>query len=240
MEDQHIVTAFDRDLAELNRMIAQLGGMAEQQLATATCLLDARDPTPIDALIAKDKELDALEFLLNERAIEMIAIRSPMATDLRRIIAAVKIASVLERIGDYAKNIAKRSRVIIASETNRSDSISLTRMASLVQQMLNQVLDAYATSDAESAMDVWDRDQEVDQLHTSMYRDLLQMISAQSEVAEVSSHLLFIAKNIERIGDHTTSIAEQVYFLVHGSLPSDDRPKADDSSGTNLGSQKKR
>ncbi|MDG1691700.1 MAG: phosphate signaling complex protein PhoU [Alphaproteobacteria bacterium] len=240
MEDQHIVTAFDRDLAELNRMIAQLGGMAEQQLATATCLLDARDPAPIDALIAKDKELDALEFLLNERAIEMIAIRSPMATDLRRIIAAVKIASVLERIGDYAKNIAKRSRVIIASETNRSDSISLTRMASLVQQMLNQVLDAYATSDAESAMDVWDRDQEVDQLHTSMYRDLLQMISAQSEVAEVSSHLLFIAKNIERIGDHTTSIAEQVYFLVHGSLPSDDRPKADDSSGTNLGSQKKR
>lgn len=232
MEDQHIVTAFDSDLTELNRMIAQLGGMAEQQLAAATELLDARNPAPIDALIAKDKELDALEFHLNERAIEIIAIRSPMATDLRRIIAAVKIASLLERIGDYAKNIAKRSRVIIDSETNRADSISLTRMASLVQQMLNQVLDAYAISDADLAMDVWDRDEQVDQLHTGMYRDLLAMISAQSEVAEVSSHLLFIAKNIERIGDHTTGIAEQVYFLVNGTLPSDDRPKADESSGT--------
>jgi phosphate transport system protein len=157
-----------------------------------------------------------------------------MARDLRSILSAVKIASVLERVGDYAKNIAKRSRVIIQEETNRSDTISLARIADIVQGMLRQVLDAYATGNAEQAMDVWARDQEVDALYSSLHGDVLAVIAKGAEQASVSSHFLFIAKNIERIGDHTTAVAEQVYFQVHGSMPTDERPKADLASGPSV------
>lgn len=232
MDNKHIVSSFDRDLAELNQMVARLGGMAEQQLAAAIETLETRNGENIDMIIDMDKELDVLEFAINERAIEVIAMRSPMATDLRRIIAALKVGAVLERIGDYAKNIAKRTRVIIAEEARPDDGISVARMSDAVQKMLNQVLDAYATGDAELAMEVWDRDQEVDQMHTGLYSDLLGKMQGATDMAAVHSHFLFIAKNIERIGDHTTSVAEQVYFLVHGAMPGDDRPKADTASTT--------
>ena len=237
MNDKHIVSSFDRDLAELNQMVARLGGMAEQQLAAATQALETRSAAKLDEIISFDQELDDLEFTINERAIEVIAMRSPMATDLRRIVAALKVGAVLERVGDYAKNIAKRTRVIIDEERDARDSISVTRMAGEVQQMLNQVLDAYATGNAELAMEVWDRDQEVDQMHTGLYSEVLSKMSHGGDMAAVHSHFLFIAKNIERIGDHTTTVAEQVYFLVHGVMPGDERPKADEASsapGTNL------
>lgn len=227
MDEQHIVASFDRDLDELNMMIAKLGGLAEQQLATAIEALEKRDSAPINAIIERDKELDSLEFSLNERAVEIIAMRSPLAKDLRRIITAVKIASILERVGDYAKNIAKRARVIIDSETNNANNISVQRMADTILKMLNQVLDAYATGNAELAMEVWDSDHEVDQMHTALFNDLLKIIGEQAEKAVVSSHFLFIAKNLERIGDHTTNISEQVYFLENGEFPGDERPKAD-------------
>lgn len=230
MNDKHIVSSFDRDLAELNQMVAQLGGMAEQQLAAAVDALENRRSDDLETIIRTDQELDNLEFTINERAIEVIAMRSPMATDLRRIVAALKVGAVLERIGDYAKNIAKRTKVIIAEERNTANSISVARMADAVQQMLNQVLDAYATGNAELAMDVWDRDQEVDQMHTSLYSEVLSNMGSGDDMAAVHSHFLFIAKNIERIGDHTTSVAEQVYFLVHGVMPGDERPKADAAS----------
>ena len=237
MNDKHIVSSFHRDLAELNQIVARLGGMAEQQLAAATQALETRSAAKLDEIISFDQELDDLEFTINERAIEVIAIRSPMATDLRRIVAALKVGAVLERVGDYAKNIAKRTRVIIDEERDARDSISVARMAGEVQQMLNQVLDAYATGNAELAMEVWDRDQEVDQMHTSLYSDVLKRMSNGGDMAAVHSHFLFIAKNIERIGDHTTTVAEQVYFLVHGVMPGDERPKADEASsapGTDL------
>ena len=137
---------------------------------------------------------------------------------------------MLERIGDYAKNVAKRSRVIIEHENSKSDNVSLARMAGLVQQMLNQVLDAYVSGDADLAMDVRDRDMEVDRLHTSLFREMLERMSENPDQVSASSHLLFIAKNIERIGDHTTGIAEQIFFLKNGQYPSDERPKADKSS----------
>ncbi len=232
MNDKHIVSSFDKDLAELNQMVARLGGMAEQQLAAAIDALENRSGDRLEAIISADQELDDLEFAINERAIEVIAVRGPMATDLRRIVAALKVGSVLERIGDYAKNIAKRTRVIIAEERDPRDSISLSRMAGLVQQMLNQVLDAYATGNDELAMEVWDRDQEVDQMHTSLYSEVLGKMINVGDMAAVHSHFLFIAKNIERVGDHTTSVAEQVYFLVHGVMPGDERPKADATSST--------
>jgi phosphate transport system protein len=196
--------------------------------------LENRDVSSIDDIIAGDSALDRLEQELNDRAIEVIATRAPMARDLRSILSAVKIASVLERVGDYAKNIAKRSRVIIQEETNRSDTISLARIADIVQGMLRQVLDAYATGNAEQAMDVWARDQEVDALYSSLHGDVLAVIAKGAEQASVSSHFLFIAKNIERIGDHTTAVAEQVYFQVHGSMPTDERPKADLASGPSV------
>ena len=233
MNDEHIVSSVDRDLAELNQMVALLGGMAEQQFAAAIDALENRNASSIETIITKDGELDQLEKDLNDRAIEVIATRAPMATDLRRILSAVKIASVLERVGDYAKNIAKRSLVIISDETNRSDTISVGRIADIVQGMLREALDAYATSNADLAMEVWERDQEVDALYTSLNSDLLGVIASGSEEANVSSHFLFIAKNIERIGDHTTAVAEQVYFQVHGEMPSEERPKADAISGAN-------
>ncbi|MDB2523625.1 phosphate signaling complex protein PhoU [Alphaproteobacteria bacterium] len=224
MTDSHIVSSFDRDLADLNQLVARLGGLAEQQFAAAIDALENRDASSIDAIVAGDSEL---EQDLNDRAIEVIATRAPMATDLRSILSAVKIASVLERVGDYAKNIAKRSHVIINEETNRSDTISLARIADIVQGMLRQALDAYATGNAEQAMEVWERDQEVDELYSSLHSDLLRVIASGAEQASVSSHFLFIAKNIERIGDHTTAVAEQVYFQVNGSMPADERPKVD-------------
>jgi phosphate transport system protein len=230
MASGHIVASFDDDLAELNTMLARLGGLAEKQFADAIDALERRDIQNIDEIIARDAELDEVEFALNERGIEIIALRAPVARDLRRVIVTLKVASVLERIGDYAKNVAKRSRVIIEHENSKSDNVSLARMAGLVQQMLNQVLDAYVSGDADLAMDVRDRDMEVDRLHTSLFREMLERMSENPDQVSASSHLLFIAKNIERIGDHTTGIAEQIFFLKNGQYPSDERPKADKSS----------
>ena len=230
MASGHIVASFDDDLAELNTMLARLGGLAEKQLADAIDALERRDIQNIDEIIARDAELDEVEFALNERGIEIIALRAPVARDLRRVIVTLKVASALERIGDYAKNVAKRSRVIIEHENSKSDNVSLARMAGLVQQMLNQVLDAYASGDADMAMDVRDRDMEVDRLHTGLFREILERMSQNPNQVSASSHFLFIAKNIERIGDHTTGIAEQIFFLKNGQYPSDERPKADKSS----------
>ena len=230
MASGHIVASFDDDLAELNTMLARLGGLAEKQFADAIDALERRDIQNIDEIIARDAELDEVEFALNERGIEIIALRAPVARDLRRVIVTLKVASVLERIGDYAKNVAKRSRVIIEHENSKSDNVSLARMAGLVQQMLNQVLDAYVSGDADLAMDVRVRDMEVDRLHTSLFREMLERMSENPDQVSASSHLLFIAKNIERIGDHTTGIAEQIFFLKNGQYPSDERPKADKSS----------
>ena len=230
MASGHIVASFDDDLAELNTMLARLGGLAEKQFADAIDALERRDIQNIDEIIARDAELDEVEFALNERGIEIIAFRAPVARDLRCVIVTLKVASVLERIGDYAKNVAKRSRVIIEHENSKSDNVSLARMAGLVQQMLNQVLDAYVSGDADLAMDVRDRDMEVDRLHTSLFREMLERMSENPDQVSASSHLLFIAKNIERIGDHTTGIAEQIFFLKNGQYPSDERPKADKSS----------
>ena len=231
---QHIVSAFDKDLSELNHLVSRLGGLAERQFDAAVQALETRNTENIDAIIAADKELDALEFELNERAIEVIARRSPMAKDLRHIIVALRVAASLERIGDYAKNIAKRSRVIIEQEVKIGDNLSISRMAELVQQMINKVLDAYTTGDAELAMEVWESDMDVDQLHTSLFREILLKISEDPAHVSSSSQLLFVAKNIERIGDFATGIAEQIYFVKHGVMPDDERPKADQSSSVKV------
>ena len=230
MVSKHIVSSFDTDLTDLNHLVSRLGGLAERQFAAAIEALETRNTSNIDAIIAADKELDTLEFELNERAIEVIALRSPMAKDLRRVIVALRVAGSLERIGDYAKNIAKRSRVIIEHEASLGDNVSVARIAGLVQEMINQVLDAYAIGDADLAMEVWDRDMDVDQLHTSLFREVLEKIGENTDQVSAGSHLLFVAKNIERIGDYTTGIAEQIFYVRNGKFPDQSRPKADDSS----------
>ncbi len=234
MNTQHIVTSFDADLADLNQMIARLGGLAESQLAGVMAALETHNNERLEELIANDAKLDAIEYELNERVIEVIALRSPIAQDLRRVIVALKVASILERIGDYAKNIAKRASVVIESDESRGDNVSLSRMAKLVQQMLNHVLEAYANNDHELAMEIRESDAEVDSLHTILFREILVKISENPEQVSSSSHMLFIAKNLERIGDYATGISEQIYFLKTGRFPADDRPKDDKSSTTSL------
>ena len=229
MNEKHIVSAFDRDLSELNDMVARLGMMARNQLATALAALATQTAGQIDTIVSGDAALDELEQVINERAIEIIAMRSPMATDLRRLVVALKVSSVLERIGDYAKNIAKRTGVIIA-ESSTEETAIFVNIGAQVQSMLQDVMTAYTNGDADLAIRVWHSDRQVDEMHTRINLDLLQEMRKQAELTTVNAHFLFIAKNIERVGDHATSIAEQVYFLVHGTMPDDERPKADEAS----------
>lgn len=228
----HILSSFDEDFNQINATIAQLGGIAEAQLLEVTDYLEKRKVDGLDALIARDKELDKLDQDLHEQAIRLIALRAPMAQDLRRVIVALKVASSLERIGDYSKNIAKRSIVVIPAQLDGAPMASLIRMSGMVQEMLHSVMDAYMEMDANLADEIRARDLEVDKLHTSLFKSLLEAITEQPDKVAIGSHLLFIAKNIERIGDYATNIAEQVYFLVHGEFPSDERQKADTSSLT--------
>lgn len=226
----HILSAFDQDFAAINQGLAKLGGLAEAQLAEVCKCIEQRQTAPLDALIERDHQLDQLEAALNEQAILLIALRAPMAQDLRRIIAVLKIAGALERVGDYAKNIAKRCKVILPDPIDGVSLSRVTEMARLVQSMLGEVMDACLTMDTIKAARVREADIEVDQLHTALFRELLDAISAAPESATIGSHLLFVAKNIERMGDFATNIAEQVEFLVSGEMPQDEREKADVSS----------
>lgn len=229
MAGEHIVSSFDDDLTTLNRLVEQLGAEAEAQLVAAVAAFEARDAAPLDALIARDRALDALEQQINDRAIEIIALRAPMAQDLRCIIAAIKVAAMLERVGDYAKNIAKRSKAIIESDAGGTDA-KIAAMTALVRDRLHAVMAAYIALDATAAADIRDRDAEIDRMHTELSRELLVDMSGAAGDVSTGSHLLFIAKNIERIGDYAAGIAEVIHFLVHGTMPEDERPKADTSS----------
>ena len=230
VERKHIITAFDEDLTTLNDIMARMGALAETQLFASTEALIARNPSDLDDIIKRDKELDDLEAVLNEKVIEIIALRAPRAEDLRRVIVALKVASTLERIGDLAKNIAKRNKVILYTTLKTQTLPSIRTMTSMVLKMLNKTLDAYVDVDALTALDVMESDIEVDKLNTVVFQSLIEEMSYDQEQLKIGPHLLFVAKNIERIGDHITAIAEQIYFLHHGEMPDQDRPKADRSS----------
>ena len=229
VEKQHIVTAFDEDLAILNDMMAKMGALAETQLFASTEALITRNPSSLDDIIKRDKELDNLEAVLNDKVIEIIALRAPLAEDLRRVIVALKVASTLERVGDLAKNIAKRNKLILSTSLKTQMLPSIKNMTSMVLKMLNKTLDAYVEVDAKTALEVMDSDIEVDKLNTVVFQSLIEEMSSEQEQLKIGPHLLFVAKNIERVGDHVTAIAEQIYFLYH-EMPDQDRPKADQSS----------
>jgi len=231
MTSEHIVRAFDEDLNKLDNIIAEMGGLAEHQLADAIEAMVRRDSTLAEQVIASDKRIDALEKEVDELAVKMLALRQPMAEDLRVVITALKTSGIVERIGDYAKNIAKRS-VAISQTPPIGPTKTIARMGAQVQAMIKNVLDAYVARDAGKADLVRESDSEVDLLHTSLFREILTYMMEDPRNISSCTHLLFVAKNIERIGDHATNIAENVHFLVHGNLPTEKRSKDDQSSYT--------
>jgi len=232
MEHDHIVSSFDEDLGRLNGIIAEMGGLAERQLADAVDALTRRDVELAQQVIDADKRIDLLEEEVDNFTIQVLALRQPMADDLRAVVVALKMAANLERIGDYAKNVAKRTLTLSSMEPVGNATATIQRMARQVQSMIKNVLDAYGAHDLAKADDVRLRDEEVDLMHTSLFRELLTYMLEDPRNITACTHLLFVAKNIERIGDHVTSIAENVHFLVSGEMPADERPKNDLSSET--------
>ena len=231
MNTEHIVKSFDEDLKKLDNIIAEMGGLAEVQLADAVDALIKRDTELADRVIAGDKKIDALETEMDNMATTTLALRQPMADDLRVTITALRTTSLIERIGDYAKNIAKRS-VVLSQNPPLGPAKSINRMATLVQGMIKDVLDAYVARDVNKAEAVRARDADADLLHTSLFREILTYMMEDPRTITSCTHLLFVAKNLERIGDHATNIAENVYYLVNGALPTDEREKSDASSFT--------
>jgi phosphate transport system protein len=227
----HIVKAYDDDLATLKAMLSEMGGLAEEQLAHSIDALLRRDTKLADAVVRADEKIDALEIAVEEKAVLTIAKRQPMAKDLRNIMVAIRIAADIERIGDLAKNIAKRAHAIYDNIPPRLTK-GLQRLGDLSQAQVKLILDAFAASDAEKAMDVWRHDEDIDALYNSIFRELLTYMMEDPRMIGACTHLLFAAKNIERIGDHATNIAENIYYLVNGEMLKEQRPKKDKTSIT--------
>lgn len=230
--NEHIVRSYTEELALLDRKIAQMGGLAEHLLGQAFEALERRDPRKAEEAINDDRAIDQLQREIEEQVITMIARRQPMADDLRHVMGALRITGDLERIGDLAKNIAKRA-LAIAQEPYPKPLISgLRHMVEQALRQLKDVLDAYAERNSEMALVVWRGDQQIDAMYNSVFRELLTYMMEDPRNIGLCTHLLFGAKNLERIGDHTTNIAETVNYLVHGVPLTDDRPKGDKTSST--------
>ncbi|MGL4397795.1 MAG: phosphate signaling complex protein PhoU [Hyphomicrobium sp.] len=230
--NEHIVKSYEEELKQLDRKIAQMGGLAEKLLGQAIDALERRDPRLAEEAVASDITIDNLERELQEQVILMIAKRQPIANDLRHIMTVLKIAGDLERIGDLAKNIAKRALAIISENHPKPLMTGMRHMAEMVQSQLKDVLDSLAERNIEKAMAVWHSDQQVDAMYNSLFRELLTYMMEDPRNIGLCTHLLFGAKNIERIGDHTTNIAENVHYLVRGVALMDSRPKGDKTSTT--------
>jgi phosphate transport system protein len=230
MSNQHIVSSYDRDLEAVQAHIMKMGGLVEAAIADSARALEMRDEELADRVRKSDKLIDDLEELINEEAARIIALRSPAASDLRTILTVMKISGNLERVGDYAKNLAKRSSVLVQMKPIEDSASHVRRMSTMVEGMLKDALDAYIHRDADLALDVRQRDADVDQMYNALFRQLLTYMMEDPRNITGCMHLQFIAKNIERMGDHVTSIAEQVVYLATGRLPADERPKDDRTS----------
>jgi phosphate transport system protein len=235
---EHTVKAFTEQLEALASAVAQMGGLAEAQLADAVDAIARRDTALAESAIAGDPRIDQLQHTIEDQALKLLALRQPMAVDLRETLAAIKIASELERIGDLAKNIAKRALVL-----NREPPIRLTqslaRMGRAALSQLKLVLDAYSDRDAAGAEAVWRNDGEIDEIYNSLFRELLTYMMEDPRTIGLCTHLLFVAKNIERTGDHATNIAEVVYHMASGGHLTTERPKADTTSSTTIPFERK-
>jgi phosphate transport system protein len=231
---EHTVRAYDAELNELSQRIAEMGGLAEQQLADAVTALTQSNVELAQQVIADDTRIDQLQRRVEESAILIIARRQPMALDLREIVASIHIANDLERIGDLAKNTAKR--VIAMGDTFGSQRLvaGVQHMAELSLAQLKAVLDAFASRDLKAALAVWERDGEIDAMNTSLFRELLTYMMEDPRTITLCTHLLFCAKNVERIGDHATNIAETLNYMITGQAMADERPKQDGASLTSV------
>ena len=226
----HTAKAFDTDLQEIMRKVAEMGGLAERQIGDAVHALVERDTELAERVIATDPTIDAMQHEIEEKAILTIARRQPMAVDLREIVGAMRVCNDLERIGDHAKHIGKRV-VALDGDFNPQKLIhGVEHMAALVAGLLKQVLDAYASRDLAAALAVWSGDEEVDNLCTSLFRELLTYMMEDPRNITFCMHLMFCAKDLERIGDHATNIAETVYYMIEGRPIADQRPKGDFTS----------
>lgn len=227
---QHITSAFDRDLEAVQAQIMKMGGLVEAATLDCARALEDRDEDLARRIVAADAAIDALETAVNEETARLIALRGPIAGDLRTALTVLKIAGSLERMGDYAKNVAKRSTVLAQSPAIGETAGTVRRMSRLVEQMLKDALDAYVRRDVALAADVRQRDKDVDQIYNALFRILLTHMLEDPRSITNCMHLHFIAKNMERMGDHATGIAEQVIYLVTGELPDEARPKGDSTA----------
>ena len=229
MASEHIIKSYDEELDRLNRIIVEMGGLAETQLAAAIEAVVRRDAELAANVIEGDHKVDQLERELDSLAVRLLALRQPMARDLREIVVALKIASDLERICDYAANVAKRS-IALSQAPPIQPVYALPRMGRLALLLVKDVIDAYVERDPDKALAVWNRDEELDEMYASIFREFLTYMMEDPRNIGACTHLLFMAKNIERIGDHATNIAENLYYLVHGTPLTQARPKGDNSS----------
>ena len=231
----HTAKAFDTDLQDIKRRVAEMGGLAERQIADATHALVERDADLAEQVITTDPTIDAMQHEIEEKAVLTIARRQPMAVDLREIVGAMRVCNDLERIGDHAKHIGKRVVVLGADFHAQKLIRGVEHMAELVGTLLKEVLDAYASRDLTAALAVWNGDEEVDALCTALFRELLTYMMEDPRNITLCIHLMFCAKDIERMGDHATNIAETVYYMIEGRPITDQRPKGDTTSlGTTL------
>jgi phosphate transport system protein len=235
---EHTAKAFDVDLQELNRMVAEMGGLAEKQVADSVDALVRRDSDAAQDIVAADPSIDNLQREIEEKAVLTIARRQPMAVDLRDIVGALRVSNDLERIGDLAKNIAKRV-IALDGEFHPTKLLrGVEHMGALVLAQLKQVLDSYGSHDLEKALAVWNGDEQVDAMCTSLFRELLTYMMEDPRNITFCIHLMFCAKNIERMGDHATNIAETVYYMIEGRAIMDQRPKGDTTSFAAIAAEK--
>lgn len=230
----HIVTAFENELRDINRKVAEMGGLAEKSVVDSVDALTKRDTILAQRVISSDTRLDQLQREIEDDAITLIARRQPLAVDLREVVSAIRICNDLERIGDLSKNTAKRVLALKGEYHAAALLRGVEHMSEIVLEQLKEVLDAFGSRDANRAMAVWKRDGAVDDLYTSLFRELLTYMMEDPRQITMCTHLLFAAKNVERIGDHATNIAETIHYLVVGEQLVDERPKSDTSSMTNV------
>lgn len=224
---QHLIKSYDDNLRHLRDLIVRMGGLAERQVADSTYALTRRDPELAALVVERDAEIDRIEHEVEAFVIQLIALRQPVASDLRFIVGALRIAGDIERIGDYAKNDAKRA-ILLAKMPPIGSMNGFVRLARLVQENLKEAMDALVAGDAARAQRVWGADAPVDEITNGIFREMVTYMMEDPRAITPGTHMLFIAKNLERIGDHTTNIAEHIFYSVRGDTLPDSRPKASD------------
>ena len=234
MNDNHIVASFDRDLESIQATMIKMGGLVEQALADSAQALRKRDDALAQTIRRGDKVIDDLDIVLKSDAARLLALRSPTAKDLRLVLAVMEISSHLERCGDYAKNIAKRTIAMSGAPAIEGTLSDMARMSAFVETMVRDALDAFIQRDPVKAAEIIARDAEADQIYNTLFRSFLTHMMEDHKNITVGMHLHFIAKNIERVGVHATGIAEQTIYAVTGALPEDDRPKQDNTTSALL------